>query len=231
VRPARDRGAVQCDRRGTEALFNSIGEGPRRYSVRVAQDDPLNSSRNRAISVLILSPPFRCDIYSFGMTLLTFAVKGNIKDFLFKHMKLENVVKSQKCTAGRISYLMAMREWRPKLLDDEFLDDCPDCMKELIMLCWNSNEVRRPSSKEIKVFVQTDGLQQIMVGEKTKTFRENELLKREGADEETMKSNAAKETILRQAMYEKLDEMREADSYMKNFKEKNTVGGAEGEGE
>ena len=134
---------------------------------------PACSSVTDAVTMTMVGTPFyvapevvkgdhyttSADMYSYGMTLLCFAIRGS--DKLGAYLK-KAYARSTKAGAdpgkpisdNRVAHMMVNKDWRPTSHVKEL--GLPETVASLLEICWLSDPSERPTFKEIlDSFLQT----------------------------------------------------------------------------
>jgi serine/threonine protein kinase len=112
----------------------------------------------------------QADVFSFAMTVLAWSVKGAEKllTFLDRHLMADRskrlkggTVGSQNPSIGKVSHNIITKGWRPKrnVLKEVGM---PDCISDLLTLCWLDDPEKRPSFSEIMDYLETEAMKLIL---------------------------------------------------------------------
>ncbi|GMI41402.1 hypothetical protein TeGR_g6334 [Tetraparma gracilis] len=119
------------------------------------------------------------DVFSFALTLLTFALKGTTGGKIAPYLR-EEWIKAhpkKKANIARISHSLVMKEWRPdvdKLVGKEDIE-LPETAAALIKICWGDYPESRPNFVDIVEYVKHTIRAEVMgveleVGDKLSKF-------------------------------------------------------------
>ena len=113
------------------------------------------------------------DVYSYGMTLLTFAICGDQKlgAYLKKSYSKskKNAINPTSISDNKIAHLMVNKDWRPAGHVADL--GIPSTVASLIEICWLAEPDDRPTFKEVLEYLQSDIMNEVMNGGKEGTDR------------------------------------------------------------
>ncbi|GMH71595.1 hypothetical protein TrRE_jg5529, partial [Triparma retinervis] len=114
----------------------------------------------------------QADVFSFALTILAWSIKGRepFLDFLFRKMMADrNKGKpgkpgAQQVSLGKVSHSIINKGWRPRrsILKEIGM---PDCIADLLTICWLDSPNDRPSFSEIMDYLETEAMDQILPGQ------------------------------------------------------------------
>jgi len=103
------------------------------------------------------------DVYSYAMTLLCFAIRGekSLSEWLKSaYIKSKTNRKTNKVSDNRVAHVMVNKNWRPLNLVEDL--GVPTSIANLISICWHEDPTERPDFKEIQEYLTNDCMREVM---------------------------------------------------------------------
>ncbi|GMH79298.1 hypothetical protein TL16_g08097 [Triparma laevis f. inornata] len=103
------------------------------------------------------------DVYSYAMTLLCFAIRGekSLNEWLKSaYIKTKINRKTNTVSDNRVAHVMVNKGWRPLNIVEDL--GTPTSIANLISICWHDDPSERPDFKEISEYLMTDCMNEIM---------------------------------------------------------------------
>jgi len=149
----------------------------------------------------------KCDIYSFAMTILSFALKGKQTLTSFLHMAWvasigaegsDQRVKASALSvnAGRISHKMINKQWRPSVKHVIEELKMPPTIASLLLLCWDEHPENRPTALEILEYLENNAAKSNIEGFATDSRTGRPSIRRTSTSSTLMMRIAAREKEL-----------------------------------